>query len=137
MKQTWTRILMLVVVALSVVAAQAQSNVMLKGTVPFAFNIGDNQLPSGTYTVNSVGHEMESWYDENGRGLFFIRTIPMGKTADLATTKLVFHRYGGQYFLVEVWNDGNSHELKISGREKQLAKSQPYETVAVLMYPHR
>lgn len=135
MKQTGIRVLVLVVVALSVVAAQAQSNVMLKGTVPFSFTVGDHKLPAGTYVVNSLGGEIESWYEDSGRGLFIIRSLPMGKPGTLATNKLVFHRYGDQYFLAEVWNSGRSHEFKITDREKEMAKAQSYETIAVLMAP--
>jgi len=135
MKQISIRVLVLAVVALSVVAAQAQSNVMLKGTVPFSFTVGDHNLPAGTYIVNSLGTETECWYEDGGRGLFMINTIPGGKQSDMATYKLVFHRYGDQYFLAEVWKAGNSHELRISGKEKELAKTQSYETVAVLMPP--
>jgi hypothetical protein len=134
MKQTWIRVLV-IVVALGVVAAQAQSNVMLKGTVPFSFTVGDHTLPSGSYSVSSLGTETEAWYNQEGRGLFIIRTIPMGKQADLATYKLVFHRYGDRYFLSEIWNEGNSHELKVSDKEKELAKAQSFETIAVLMRP--
>ncbi len=136
MKQNWTRVLVLIVVALGVVAAQAQSNAMLKGTVPFAFTIGDQNLPAGTYTVNSMGSELQSWYDQNGKGLCIVHTVPMGKEADLSTYKLVFHRYGDRYFLSEIWNAGKSHEVRISDQEKELAKAkEKFQTVAVLMQP--
>jgi hypothetical protein len=133
MKTILSRTLMVLTVALCVVAAQAQTTTMLKGDVPFSFNIGDRSLPAGEYTVKSLDREIEAWYDTNGRGLFFVRTLPMGDVADASTTKLVFHRYGDQYYLAEVCNEGTGHELIPSRSQRQIAKGRKYETVAVLM----
>jgi hypothetical protein len=133
MKTMLSRTLMVLTVALCVVAAQAQSNTMLKGDVPFSFNIGDRSLPSGEYTVKAMDREIEAWYDLNGRGLFFVRTIPAGNVGDLSTTKLVFHRYGDQYFLAEVCSEGVNHQVLASRGQQRIAKTQKYETVAVLM----
>ena len=134
MKTIINRILLVLTVALCVVAAQAQSTVMLKGNVPFSFSIGDRSLPAGDYTVKALDKEIEAWYDPNGRGLFLVRTVPMGKQADLATTKLVFHRYGNEYDLAEVWSEGASHQVIVSHSLQRVAqKHQKFETVALLM----
>jgi hypothetical protein len=133
MKTTISRILLVLTVALCVVAAQAQSTTMLKGNVPFSFNIGDRSLPSGEYSVKAVDREIEAWYDPNGRGLFFVRTLPSGGIDEVSVNKLVFHRYGDRYYLAEVWRDGHSHELTASHEQRHIAKTQKYETIAVLM----
>jgi hypothetical protein len=133
MKTFAKSLLMVMVVALCVVAAQAQSSVLLKGTVPINFMIGDRSLPAGEYTVRAVSHEVEAWYDQNGRGLFMVSTLPMGKEADLSTYKLVFYRYGDTYFLREVWSGGISHEVNAGPREQRIAKTHQREVVAVLM----
>jgi hypothetical protein len=133
MKTILSRTLMVLTVALCVVAAQAQSTTMLKGDVPFSFNIGDRSLPAGAYTVRALDREIEAWYDPNGRGLFIVRTIPMGNVADLSTTKLVFHRYGDQYYLAEVCNEGAGHQLLPTRTQQHIARKQKYETIAVLM----
>jgi len=133
MKTFANRVLLVLVVALCVVAAQAQSSVMLKGTIPVNFVVGDRSLPAGEYTIRAFAHEIEGWYDQNGRALFLMRTLPMGKEADASTYKLVFHRYGDTYFLREVWSGGISHEVNGGPKEQRLAKSQKREVVAVLM----
>lgn len=137
MKTLTNRALLVLTVALCVVAAQAQSTVMLKGTVPFNFIAGDQSLPSGDYSVTALDQEIECWFDQNGRGLFMLRTIPMGKQDNVSSTKLVFHRYGNDYYLAEIWSAGVSHEVQASRSQKRLAKTQKYEIVAVLMPPHR
>jgi hypothetical protein len=51
------------------------------------------------------------------------------------TSRLVFRRYGDQYFLAQIWMAGETsgHELPISRREAELAKNQqPSEDVIVL-----
>ncbi len=131
--KTLNRVLMVLAVVLCVVAAQAQTNVMLKGNVPFNFVAGDHNLPAGVYTVSTLGGESEAWYDENGRGLFVMRTVPLGKEADAQTYKLVFHRYGDTYILTEVWSNGISHLVSGGKAAQQIAKSGKPQVVAVLM----
>jgi hypothetical protein len=43
------------------------------------------------------------------------------------TTKLVFHRYGDQYFLAQIWTAGNDRgrELPRTEREREVAMSYP------------
>lgn len=131
--KTLSRVLMVLVVVLCVVAAQAQSRVMLKGDVPFNFSVGDRSLPSGQYTVSAINSEIEGWYDANGRALFMVSTLPLGKEASADTYKLVFHRYGDAYLLTEVWSGGNSHLVRGGRTVQQIAKNQKFEAVAVLM----
>jgi len=133
MKNLTNRVVLVLVIALCALAAQAQSNVMLKGTVPMNFMIGDHSLTAGDYTVLAFSTDVEGWYDQNGRGLFLINTVPMGKEADAATYKLVFHRYGETYFLTEVWSGGISHQVAASSAEQKIAKSQKHAVIAVLM----
>src|SRR3954451_13156115 len=121
MKYIWKQGLETIVVALSVVAAQAQTKVMIKANVPFDFTVGNNRLESGTYTVSQLATNVDAWYNENGRGLFMIKTIPSGKTLSPDTYKLVFHRYGDEYFLSQIWSEGESQEVPITQREKRLA----------------
>jgi hypothetical protein len=133
MKNLTNRVLLVLMVALCVAAAQAQSGPMLKATIPVNFVIGDRSLPAGEYSVRAVAHEVEAWYDQNGRALFMVSTLPMGKEADMSTNKLVFHRYGDTYCLREVWSAGTSHLVNEGSKEQRLAKSQKPEVVAMLV----
>ena len=50
------------------------------------------------------------------------------------TSKLVFHRYGSQYFLAQIWTAGNDRgqELPKSGRESEVAMDYPAQNVVVV-----
>ena len=49
------------------------------------------------------------------------------ETADSKKTKLVFHRYGDQYFLAQIWTEGNNRgsELPKTEREPEVAMGYP------------
>jgi hypothetical protein len=73
-----------------------------RATVPFNFNVGDKWVPAGTYLLTS---------DINNPKLIAIHSED-GKTVSLSVTysddrrlnagKLVFTKYGDQYFLHEI-----------------------------------
>jgi len=133
MKNIAKSFVLVLTVALCVVAAQAQSPVMLRGTVPFNFMVGNHSAPSGDYTVKELDQEIEGWFGPDGHS-FIIRTMASDKQGDLGATKLVFHRYGNDYYLTEVWSAGSSHEVRLTSSQQSIAKKQKkFETVAVLM----
>ena len=135
MKNIVSRLLIAIVVIVVSVAAQAQNSTILRADVPFDFMIGQHQLTSGTYTVRSIASEIDAWYNGQGQSLFVMRTIPAGKMDSANTCKLVFHRYGDEYFLSELWSQGSSHEVPVTKREKRLAQLQPSETIALVLQP--
>jgi hypothetical protein len=96
--------------------------------VPFNFTVDGRTLPAGDYTIgnDSNSPRMLRIYDrEKGVGVMTI-TIPDETAA--ADNKLVFHRYGNQYFLSEIRtsNSSMSCHLSTSKREKW-AKAQTQE----------
>jgi len=128
--------LLILTVALCVVGAQAQSTVILKGNVPFSFNAGNFTHPAGTYTVKDISQDsaegVEGWSGPDGHA-FIVRALPLNNAGSPGETMLVFHRYGDEYYLAEVWSDGNSYEVKASPKLQQISKKRNFETVAVLM----
>jgi hypothetical protein len=72
----------------------------MKVNVPFAFHNGSQRLPAGMYRVKIQSEHviLLRGYSKSG----FVMTNPeTGKPSDKG--KLVFQRYGDQYFLREVW----------------------------------
>jgi hypothetical protein len=51
-----------------------------------------------------------------------------------ADAKLVFHRYGQQYFLAEVWNRHSSvgNQIQIHSRQTELARNQSKDEVVLI-----
>ena len=108
---------------LMVPATQAQS-IMLKADIPFNFVVGDTQLPSGEYHVKQLRPGVIQVQDKVTRSSAIVMTtgVQTGKTSDVG--KLVFNRYGDNYFLSRIWEPSS-----ITGR--QLRKSRLEREVAV------
>ena len=108
---------------LMVPATQAQS-IMLKADIPFNFVVGDTQLPSGEYHVKQLRPGVIQVQGKVTRSSAIVMTtgVQTGKTSDVG--KLVFNRYGDNYFLSAIWEPSS-----ITGR--QLRKSRLEREVAV------
>jgi hypothetical protein len=77
----------------------AQSGEM-RVNVPFAFHSGSQAMPAGVYKV-SIESQHLIMLRGASRSAFITANPESGSTADKG--KLVFQRYGNQYFLREVW----------------------------------
>jgi len=102
--------------------AQGSQNLVVE--VPFGFHAGPSMLPAGEYTV----------YTDSGTGLVRMRSADSKSSAIIQTNavqsramsdvgKLIFHRYGDEYFLSQVWKPGSDtgRQLRVSRREMEVA----------------
>ena len=117
-------------------AAQAQTTHM-KVTVPFEFNAGNVQLPAGEYEVKTVGPwpgALLSIHNVNSDAGSFILSNSCRSQKATADAKLVFHRYGKEYFLAEVWNRNSfaGNQIQINPRQTELAKNQVKDQVVLI-----
>jgi len=87
---------------LMVSATQAQS-IMLKADIPFDFVVGDKQLPSGEYHVKSLNQVEMEIQSKDGRSTAIALTTGMQAAKSSDAGKLIFNRYGDQYFLSKIW----------------------------------
>jgi hypothetical protein len=117
-------------------AAQAQTTHM-KVTVPFAFTAGNVQLPAGDYKVDAMGAwggPTLSVHNMNSNAGSVVLSIQCRSPKPTPNAKLVFYRYGHEYFLAEVWN-GNSFvgsQIKTNPRQMELAKNQSKDQVVLI-----
>ena len=91
--------------------AQTSAPQKIRANVPFAFNVGDKTLPAGDYTLAVVNpasdRKVLQIRNADGHASAIIQTtITAAKHAD--ETKLVFRRYGDQYFFAQAQMDGNT-----------------------------
>jgi hypothetical protein len=122
-----TVIALLTVAGLSNANAQTQPSVQLKANIPFAFSVGNKTMPAGEYTVGCTNPTSDIKVlqlrssDGHESALVMTRSI-IGKTQDNA--KLVFYRYGDQYFFAQAWLPSNSIGMQApkSRSEKQMAR---------------
>ncbi|HEV7681610.1 MAG TPA: hypothetical protein VGO68_05775 [Pyrinomonadaceae bacterium] len=120
-----TIIALLIIAGVSSANAQTQPRVQLNLTIPFAFTIGDRVMPAGDYAVRCTNPSSDAKVLQltNGRESVLLRTNTVsGKSEDNA--KLVFNRYGDQYFLAQVWlaSDADGMQALKSRTEKRLAR---------------
>jgi|SoiMethySBSTD1v2_1073268.scaffolds.fasta_scaffold177895_2 hypothetical protein len=99
---------MLVLFLLSAGAAQAEVRI----TVPFDFSVGKVLLPSGTYAIGKIGAAQTLLQLQNSKikaGVIEqIHAVELDRGQVSQDDKLVFHRYGNQYFLAQFWVAGSA-----------------------------
>ncbi|MEJ7617781.1 MAG: hypothetical protein WKF30_12650, partial [Pyrinomonadaceae bacterium] len=116
-------------VACAVTAAHARSVKTLKFHIPFNATVGKTSLPSGDYTVrvldNSASKTVVMKSDDGQHKLAIGFLLPVNSRESSAKAKLVFNRYGNQYFLSQIWESGREtgQELTKTKAEREIAKS--------------
>jgi hypothetical protein len=86
--------------------------------IPFSFAVRDVTLPPGTYHLST--RTPPGMILVEGLGQIVISmAIARGSFKDDLEPKLVFHRYGDEYFLRQVWNgDGGGYDLPETRSER-------------------
>lgn len=123
--QTCKKLIMLSVLGvLTSVSARAQAGKQFTVTIPFDFYVAGKTLPAGQYHVGRSTEDSEGLVVRGTDGLtgVFVLTRAI-QTAELQQqSRLVFRRYGDQYFLGEVWISArsNGRELPKSRKERSV-----------------
>jgi hypothetical protein len=124
--------------ALIVSASFAQAQTRIKAEVPFAFSLQNQSMPAGDYKIIALSDRVLEVLNLDGKhGQLVAKQMSVQSFKD-QSPKLVFHKYGDQYFLSEIWA-GDSHTgiaLSESKREKEVAMAglpNTSETVIVAM----
>jgi hypothetical protein len=73
-----------------------------RATVPFGFNVGDKWVPPGTYTITSDSESPNVIYVRNKDGNVVLLTLAEPDSHVSNGGKMVFTKYGDQYFLHEI-----------------------------------
>ncbi len=113
---------------LATASAYAQTGVV-KANVPFNFIVEKTQIPAGQYLIQNVSQTGTAMSIESSDRKLVKLVLPNAceSTKAAEKTKLVFHRYGDQYFLAQIWTEGNGRgrELPRTQRESEVAMSYP------------
>lgn len=122
------------IVAAAVVApgytAIAQSSTIHEvANVPFDFRSGSHLMPAGKYEITKLSDHillLRGTDQDRSQVVPAFDAISM-KVQDHG--KLVFHRYGNQYFLYQVWSQGRSEGFQVpkghTEKEMLRAKAEP------------
>jgi len=133
-------VIMLVTIAgLSTTKAQTSGNPQLVANIPFTFNIGEKTLPAGEYTLRCTNPDSPAKVLEvrskDGHGGALVRTNSViGKIEENA--KLVFYRYGDEYFFAQAWLPADSIGMQAPKSRREKAREltrekRAMETVAM------
>ena len=126
-KQTLRRFTVLsFLLMLTAVTVSAQSE-RIRVIMPFSFIVGQKALPAGEYTLEPIKKGSDYvWLvqSRNGHATALFTTRPVRASETQEETRLVFHKYGDQYFLSQVWEAGESagRALIESNRERSLER---------------
>lgn len=119
---------------LATASASAQT-VPLKANIPFSFIVNKGELPAGEYTLKSLGSSDTAMLIQSADGQMAKMILPNACESSKApmTSKLVFHRYGSEYFLAQIWTAGyeQGRELPKSSRETEVAQDYPVQNVVL------
>jgi hypothetical protein len=105
----------LFVAATSIAArpASAQGH-LVEATVPFNFTVGDQTLPSGTYTIHSTTSSPDILAISNWSRKVNLMSMGLPNQSNPRHDSiLVFHKYGNQYYLSEVRSEGASINVRV------------------------
>lgn len=132
-----------ILVAAFTVSAHAQTASAQResANIPFAFNVGKTTLPAGKYTITVVNPSSDAKVlqirSSDGRSSAITQTVGViGKASDRA--KLVFHRYGDQYFFAQAQMAGETVSLAAlkssaeRAQERAIAKAGKRSVVVIL-----
>jgi len=121
-----TFLLMLAAVSVN---AQQLSEERIMVNIPFDFAVGETKLPAGKYTLRRIisTSSADQLLIQNAETRVDMRTgitSPNRASEVQRESKLIFNRYGEQYFLSQVWMAGSDtgRDLFQSRNERNLAK---------------
>jgi hypothetical protein len=117
----------------AVASANAQLSKPIRAKIPFDFNVGNKELPAGEYTFSRLSgisnSETMTVSNADASTYVFQTTFQARVLTPKNETTLVFHKYGDQYFLDQIWSGGEQEgtQMPESRRERsrrQLAQTQ-------------
>ena len=125
------------VLGLLLVAACANAQTPnLKANVPFDFVVDKAAMPAGAYSLDGLSHNTKAMAVRNhDAGITQIVLPNTARSLNVSSdTKLVFHRYGDEYFLSQIWIQGEREGLQfnISRREAEMARNSQSKDVVIL-----
>jgi len=119
----------------AVASANAQLSYPVRAKIPFDFNVGDQKLPAGEYTFGRLtglsDNRVMSVRSADAKAHVFQSVFQASVLTPKDESTLVFHKYGDQYFLEQIWSGGEQEGTQVPESrgertiQRQLAQTQP------------
>lgn len=99
-----TSVLLMAAMAIAGGAADVRADDALTATVPFAFHVGDAQLPAGTYVISRKVEQPNviTIASSSGERTSIVLAQPVAAETAGAQPRLEFRRAGSTYYLARV-----------------------------------
>ena len=117
----------------AVASANAQLSIPIRAKIPFDFSVGDKKLAAGEYTFRRLSGSSDnrmmfvSGVDSSAH--LFQPTFGTQVLTPKNESSLVFHKYGDQYFLEQIWSIGELEGTQVSeSRSERAIRYQLAET---------
>jgi len=115
-------------------SANAQLSYPIKAKIPFDFSVGNKKLAAGEYTFSRLSGIADNRTmlvrSEDSSTRMFQSTLVAQVLTPKNESILVFHKYGDQYFLEQIWTSGEQEGTQLSESRsertirRQLAQTQ-------------
>lgn len=117
----------------AVASANAQLSIPIRAKIPFDFSVGDKKLAAGEYTFSRLSgfsdSKMMSVSSVDASTRMFHSTLAAQVLTPKNESTLVFHRYGNQYFLEQIWMDGEQEGTQVpESRSERTIRQQLVQT---------
>lgn len=137
MKKNLAGVVVAMMLALgAAVPVWAQYSGPMKVTVPFDFVVENDRMHAGDYTIQRASNGMLRIRSNDSRTTATFLAMPKQGTVTMEKAHFIFHRYGGEYFLANIWTPGQEvgWEVLQGKLEAELARkaTTPAETAMVL-----
>lgn len=106
----------------------------VKVAIPFAFSVGRKSFEAGTYYIGPADQENEIVIRSvSGKTALLVLTNLVSVANSVVPPKLVFHKYGDQYFMAQAWlkYSDSGREFFVSPEELRMAREHSQETVVL------
>ena len=147
MKKTFAKGLItvaLLAMAISVAGMSAQAQTLqygLTANIPFDFSVSGKKLPAGEYWISRAqeasGDAVLQIRSTDGNSIANRFSIPVSTFNPKRRGELIFHKYGEQYFLSEVWPAGGitGRAFPKSNAERELERDARNNVVGAVKAP--
>ena len=117
----------------AVASANAQLSIPVRAKIPFAFSVGDKKLAAGEYTFSRLSgladNRIMSVSSADSSTRMFQSTLATQVLTPKNKSILVFHRYGDQYFLEQIWLSGEDEGTQmLESRSERTVRQQLVQT---------
>ena len=104
----------------TMVNAQGQAPSKVEVAIPFEFSAGKTTLPAGMYSIKRISADALRLRSDDGKSAaILIAPVTHTSSDPNAEARLVFSKYGEEYFLSQIWLSATSGRQVWIGRQAQ------------------